>query len=240
MTVRGSIVSLRSTGFRLFWAASFRRRLYAGSKARTESWAHPDVPPGTFPDACSPKPTHHLCRRLYDAACVFVCWTDLVASPATRMTSRSPVPPSRFSMRQESCRPSSRTRSAWAPGRSARYALSHRAEAGERGLGVPFQPDHDIRLTAGVVAEGDLRRRRFPCRLQCGGGSGRRLLRNLRLLLGRVASFIGIPGLIGAGPDEEQHSEAASPPARSHELFRSQRNPRASILADGTVAFSGS
>src|SRR5215211_185300 len=35
----------------------------------------------------------------------FVCWTDLVASPATRTTLRSPVPPSRFSMRQESCRP---------------------------------------------------------------------------------------------------------------------------------------
>src|SRR5215204_3325166 len=79
--------------------------------------------------------------------------------------------------------------------------LPHRAEAGERGLGVPFQPDHDIRLTAGVVAEGNLRRR-FPCCLQSGGGSGRRLLRNLRLLLRRVAFFIGIPGLIGAGSDE--------------------------------------
>src|SRR5215212_2064959 len=36
---------------------------------------------------------------------VFVCWTDLVVSPATRTTLRSPVPPSRFSMRHESCRP---------------------------------------------------------------------------------------------------------------------------------------
>src|SRR5918995_5840261 len=64
--------------------------------------------------------------------------------------------------------------------------LSHRTEAGERGLGISFQPDHDLRLTAGVVAEGDLRRRRFPCRLQYSGGSGRRLLRNLCLLLRRV------------------------------------------------------
>src|SRR4029450_10576573 len=38
--------------------------------------------------------------------------------------------------------------------------LSHRTEAGERGLGVSFQPDHDIRFTSGVVAEGKLRRRR--------------------------------------------------------------------------------
>src|SRR5215211_7838992 len=35
----------------------------------------------------------------------FVCWTDLVTSPATRTTLRSPVPPSRFSMRHESCLP---------------------------------------------------------------------------------------------------------------------------------------
>src|SRR5215208_1328967 len=83
---------------------------------------------------------------------------------------------------------------------------SHRAEAGERSLWIPFQLDHDLRLTAGVFAEGDLRRRRFPCRLQSGGGSGRRLLRDLRLLLRRVVSFVRIPGLIGAGPDEEQHS----------------------------------
>src|SRR5688500_13987039 len=27
--------------------------------------------------------------------------------------------------------------------------LSHRAEAGERGPGIPFQPDHDVRITAG-------------------------------------------------------------------------------------------
>src|SRR5215210_2893107 len=85
--------------------------------------------------------------------------------------------------------------------------FSHRAEAGERGLGVPFQPDHDIRLTAGVVAEGDFRRRRFPCDLQSGGGSGRGLFCELRLLLGRVVVSGGIPGLIGAGPEEEQHSE---------------------------------
>src|SRR5215208_3953459 len=85
--------------------------------------------------------------------------------------------------------------------------LSHRAEAGERGLWVPFQPDHDIRLTAGIVAEGELRRRRFPCGLQSGGGSGRGLLRNLLLLLSRVVLFVGIPGLIRAGSDEEQHSE---------------------------------
>src|SRR5215217_3580143 len=85
--------------------------------------------------------------------------------------------------------------------------LSYRAEAGERGLGVSFQPDHDIRLTAGVVAEGELRGRRFPCGLKSGGGSGRRLLRNLRLLLSRVVCFVGIPGLIRAGSDEEQHSE---------------------------------
>src|ERR671917_1433183 len=84
--------------------------------------------------------------------------------------------------------------------------LSHRTEAGERSLGIPFQPDHDLRLTAGVVAEGDLRRRRFSCRLQSGGGSGRRLLLNLRLLPGRVAPFVGFPGLIRAGPEEVQHS----------------------------------
>src|ERR687897_452641 len=85
--------------------------------------------------------------------------------------------------------------------------FSNRTEAGERCPWVPFQPDHDFRLTARVVAEGELRRRRFPCRLQSGGGSGRRLFRDLRLLLSRVASFVGSPGLIGAGPHEEQHSE---------------------------------
>src|SRR5215216_178065 len=85
--------------------------------------------------------------------------------------------------------------------------LSHRTETGERGLGIPFQLDHDIRLTAGVVAEGELRRGRFPCGLQSGDGSGRRLLRNLRLLSYRVVLFVGILGLIGAGCDEEQHSE---------------------------------
>src|SRR5918994_700047 len=69
--------------------------------------------------------------------------------------------------------------------------LSHRTEAGERGLGVPFQPDHDFRLITWVVAEGELRTRRFPCRLQSGGGSGCRLLRDLRLLLSRVDSFVG-------------------------------------------------
>src|SRR5919107_4525077 len=64
---------------------------------------------------------------------------------------------------------------------SAQHArlLSHQTEAGERGLGVPFQPDHDFRLTVGAVAEGELRRRRFRCRLQSGGGSGLRLFRAL-------------------------------------------------------------
>src|SRR5215204_421352 len=85
--------------------------------------------------------------------------------------------------------------------------LSHRTEAGERGLGVPFQPDHDVRLTAGVVAEGELRRRRFPCGLQSSGGSGRPLFCDLRHLLARVVLFVGIPGLIGAGPEVAQHSE---------------------------------
>src|ERR687897_243035 len=85
--------------------------------------------------------------------------------------------------------------------------FSNRTEAGERCPWVPFQPDHDFRLTAGVVAEGELRRRRFCCGLQSGGGSGRGLLRNLRLLLSRVVLFVGIPALIRAGPDEEQHSE---------------------------------
>src|ERR687889_1454352 len=77
--------------------------------------------------------------------------------------------------------------------------LSHRTEAGERGLGVSFQPDHRLRLTAGVVSERDLRGRRFSCGLHSGGGSGRRLFRDLRLLFGRVAIFVGIAGLIGAG-----------------------------------------
>ena len=171
----------------------------------------------------------------------FVCWTDLVDSPATRTTLRSPVPPSRFSMRQESL-PSLQ----WYAKRlgtrplSTLLLLSHRAEAGERGPGVPFQPDHDLRLAVGVVAEGDLGRR-IPCRLQFGGRSGRRLLRDLRPLPSRVASLIGLPGLIGAGPGEEQHKRGAtSPPARSHELLRSQRNPRASILSDETFVFSRS
>src|ERR671910_1101872 len=85
--------------------------------------------------------------------------------------------------------------------------FSHRAEAGERGLGGPFQPDHGLGLTVGVVSERDLRRRRFSCGLRSGGGSGRRLFRDLRLLLSRVVIFVGIHGLIRAGPDEEQHSE---------------------------------
>src|SRR5215211_5243812 len=37
--------------------------------------------------------------------------------------------------------------------------FSHRAETGERGLGVPFQPDKDLRLAAGIFAESYLRRR---------------------------------------------------------------------------------
>src|SRR5918998_137651 len=37
--------------------------------------------------------------------------------------------------------------------------FSHRTEAGERGLGVSFQPDHGLWLIAGVFAEGYLRRR---------------------------------------------------------------------------------
>src|SRR5215216_4465165 len=85
--------------------------------------------------------------------------------------------------------------------------LSHRTETGERGLGIPFQLNHDIRLTAGIVAEGEFRRGRFPCGLQSGDGSGRRLVRNLRLHSYRVVLFVGILGLIGAGSDEEQHSE---------------------------------
>src|SRR5919107_1258229 len=85
--------------------------------------------------------------------------------------------------------------------------FSHRAEAGERGLGVSFQPDHGLGLSAGVVSERDLRRRRSSCGLWSGGWSGRRLFRDLRLLLVRVVIFVWIAGLIGAGRDEEQHSE---------------------------------
>src|SRR5215208_3825382 len=72
--------------------------------------------------------------------------------------------------------------------------LSHREEAGERGLGVSFQPDHDIRLSTGVVAEGKLRRRRFPCGLQSSGGGGRRMLCDLRPALARAVPKDGTLG----------------------------------------------
>src|SRR5215217_3235053 len=42
---------------------------------------------------------------------------------------------------------------------------THGAEAGERGLGVPFQQDKDLRLAAGIFADGYLRRRLGACRL---------------------------------------------------------------------------
>src|SRR5918994_6536533 len=101
MTVRGSIFSLRSTGFRLQVVAGgtfvciqvsislcYLRVVFLETR-------RPRIP-----DAYSPS---------YETSMTppgaFVCWTDLVESPATRMTSRSPVSPSRFSMRQEICLP---------------------------------------------------------------------------------------------------------------------------------------
>src|SRR5215203_88746 len=83
--------------------------------------------------------------------------------------------------------------------------LSHRAEAGERGPGVPFQPDHDVRLAPGIIAESDLRRPRIPGCLERGGQRGG-LLRHLGLLLRRI--FVrSILFVVGAGPHEEQYNE---------------------------------
>src|SRR5215211_320517 len=62
-----------------------------------------DEPPVTC-DKLKPD-TYSLYETFMTPPGAFVCWTDLVASPATRMTLRSPVPPSRFSMRHERCRP---------------------------------------------------------------------------------------------------------------------------------------
>src|SRR5215213_5035530 len=42
---------------------------------------------------------------------------------------------------------------------------THGAEAGERGLGVSFQQDKDLRLATGIFADGYLRRRFVACRL---------------------------------------------------------------------------
>src|SRR5215207_8872989 len=150
--------------------------------------------PRTIPDACSlltlVRDSYDAawCVRLLDRSCGFAGDQDdleIAGAPVLFLDAARELPP--FQVEREAL-----------GDLAAQHAtlLPHRAEAGERGLGVPFQADHDIRLTAGVVAEGNLRRR-FPCCLQSGVGSGRRLLRNLRLLLRRVAFFIRIPSLNG-------------------------------------------
>src|SRR5215203_1902294 len=161
--------------------------------------------PRTFPDACSlltlVRDSYDAawCVRLLDRSCGFAGDQDdleIAGAPVLFLDAARELPP--FQVEREAL-----------GDLAAQHArlLSHRTEAGERGLGVPFQPDHDIRLTTGVVAESKLRRRRFPCCLHSSGCGGRRLFCGLRHLLARVVLFVGIPGLIGAGPEEEQHSE---------------------------------
>src|SRR5918997_1059906 len=81
----------------------------------------------------------------------------------------------------------------------------HRAEAGERRLGGPFQPDNDGRLVPGFAAQGDLRRLRILGRLEHGGRRGS-LLRQLGFLL---RGIFGRSILLAtrAGRHEEQHDD---------------------------------
>src|SRR5215203_2029372 len=102
MTVRGSIVSFQSTGFRLLRSghSDVPKSLSGLATCIPSSSKRGDPEYSLMPVAYFPS-----YETLMTPPGAFVCWTDLVASPATRTTLRSPVPPSRFSMRQESCRP---------------------------------------------------------------------------------------------------------------------------------------